>query len=202
MGFPGEELVTTAIEKFADGVIHKMDAAEERRNREFSYKLKELEYYKGNYDKEIRTIFEKWFDFLENTLVSTSTKASEDIKRQRQKKVENLLKYENAIRLKIDTMKYGGTETGKALALFSQLSYDTNKDDGTPKFAMVYAVCKLLSTLKKEILGQEISPLTILKILLNDYDEAADMINESRAYVEETNRQLFGDEISEQEDTL
>lgn len=202
MGFPGEELVTTAIEKFADGVIHKMDAAEERRNREFSYKLKELEYYKGNYDKEIRTIFEKWFDFLENTLVSTSTKASEDIKRQRQKKVENLLKYENAIRLKIDTMKYGGTETGKALALFSQLSYDTNKDDDTPKFAMVYAVCKLLSTLKKEILGQEISPLTILKILLNDYDEAADMINESRAYVEETNRQLFGDEISEQEDTL
>lgn len=202
MSFPGEELVTTAIEKIADGVIHKMDVAEERRNREFSYKLKELEYYKGNYDKEIRTIFEKWFDFLENTLVSTSTKASEDIRRQRQKKVENLLKYENVIRLKIDTMKYGGTETGKALALFSQLSYDTNEDDDAPKFAMVYAVCKLLSTLKKEILGQEISPLTILKILLNDYDEAADMINESRAYVEETNRQLFGDEISEQEDIL
>lgn len=49
MGFPGEEIVSAAIDKFGDGIIQKMDEAEARRNREFSYRLKELEFYKGNY---------------------------------------------------------------------------------------------------------------------------------------------------------
>ena len=35
MGFPGEELVSDAITKFGDGIIQKMNAAEEQRNREF-----------------------------------------------------------------------------------------------------------------------------------------------------------------------
>ena len=41
MGFPGEELVGAALEKFGDGVIQKMTEAEAKRDREFSYKLKE-----------------------------------------------------------------------------------------------------------------------------------------------------------------
>lgn len=44
MGFPGEEIVSTAIEKFSEGVIQKMEESEARRDREFSYKLKELEF--------------------------------------------------------------------------------------------------------------------------------------------------------------
>ena len=35
MGFPGEEIVSTAIGKFSDGVMRKMDEGEARRNREF-----------------------------------------------------------------------------------------------------------------------------------------------------------------------
>lgn len=63
MGFPGEELVGAALEKFGDGVIQKMTEAEAKRDREFSYKLKELEFYKSNYDKEIKSIFDSWFAY-------------------------------------------------------------------------------------------------------------------------------------------
>lgn len=63
MGFPGEEIVSTAVEKLSDSLIQKMDHAEEKRNREFNYQLRELEFYKGNYDKEIKKIFDGWFDF-------------------------------------------------------------------------------------------------------------------------------------------
>lgn len=48
MGFPGEEIVSTAVEKLSDTLIQKMDHAEEKRNREFTYQLRELEFYKGN----------------------------------------------------------------------------------------------------------------------------------------------------------
>ena len=54
MGFPGEEIVTKAVETFSSSLMKKMDAAEARRSREFSLKLKELEFYKSNYDKELR----------------------------------------------------------------------------------------------------------------------------------------------------
>ncbi|MCC8120821.1 MAG: hypothetical protein LIO42_02280 [Oscillospiraceae bacterium] len=192
MGFPGEELVSTALEKFSDGVMRKMDESEARRNREFSYKLKELEFYKGNYDKEIKSVFDRWFDFLQNSLLSTNRHLTEDQQRGYKKKVNNFLKPDKSLKLKIDTMKYGGTETGKALALFSQISYTVEEDN--PKFDTVYGICILLSTLKLEILGQEIAPDTILKVLLTDYGEKSDVINESRVAVENLKADLFPEE--------
>lgn len=57
MGFPGEEIVTKAVESLSSSLIRKMDAAEARRERDFSLKLKELEFYKSNYDKELKKIF-------------------------------------------------------------------------------------------------------------------------------------------------
>ncbi|MBR1811012.1 MAG: hypothetical protein IJ766_05095 [Clostridia bacterium] len=184
MGFPGEEFISSAIEKFADGVIHKMDQAEERRNREFAYKLKELEFYKGNYEKEIKGIFDKWFNFLQDTLIANNKNAHEDVKKKYQKRIDSFLQVENAMKLKIDTMKYGGTETGKVLAVFSQLSFDSDKYIDTDKFVIVYVVCLLLSTLKKEILGQEINPMTMLQVLLNDFETNYDIIKNSKDYVE------------------
>lgn len=194
MGFPGEEIVSTAIEKFSDGVIRKMDEGEARRNREFSYKLKELEFYKGNYDKEIKGIFNDWFNFLQNSLLADSKHLTEEQKKTYQKKIAEMLKPDKALKLKIDTMKYGGTETGKALALFSQITYAANSGEEMPKFAVVYVVCVLLATLKREILGQDIAPLTIVQVLITDYFEKIDVINEGRCYVEDKMKLLFPDE--------
>ena len=191
MGFPGEEIVTTAIEKFSDGVMRKMDEGEARRNREFSYKLKELEFYKGNYDKEIKSIFDSWFNLLQNSLLASGKHLTVEQKKKYQKLRDDALKPDNALKLKINTMKYGGTETGKALALFSQISFALNTDEEVPKFASVYVTCVLLSTLKREILGQNITPLTIVQVLITDYFEQSDVINESRCYVEEKWAELF-----------
>lgn len=190
MGFPGEEIVSAAVEKISDALIQKMDHAEEKRNREFTYQLRELEFYKGNYDKEIKKIFDGWFDFLQNSLISSNANVEESVRRQFQRKVDEFAKPEKAIALKVQTMKYCGTDTGKTLALFSQITYDANKENDVPRFAVVYVTCLLLSVMKREILGQVIAPLTILKILLNDYEENADIINEAVIYVEERKEEL------------
>ena len=84
MGFPGEEIVSTAIEKFSEGVIQKMEESEARRDREFSYKLKELEFYKSNYDKEIKSIFDAWFNLLQNSLLSENRNLTEDQRKKYQ----------------------------------------------------------------------------------------------------------------------
>lgn len=194
MGFPVEEIITTALEKFSDGVLRKMDESEARRNREFSYKLKELEFYKGNYDKEIRGIFDAWFNLLENSLLVSNKHLTPAQKDKYQKKLDEAMKADNATKLKINTMKYGGTETGKALALYSQISYGLANGDKIPQFATVYVTCVLLSTLKREILGQDITPLTIVQVLVSDYFEKSDLINESRCYVEEKMKEFFPDE--------
>ena len=64
MEFPFESTVNTAIEKITDGVIAKMNINEERRNREFTYQLKELEFYKSNYEKDLKEIFDYWFELI------------------------------------------------------------------------------------------------------------------------------------------
>jgi hypothetical protein len=189
MSFPGEELIATTFEKVVDSAIHKMDQAEARRDREFSYKLKELEFYKGNYDKEIRSIFDDWFNLLQNSLLAKRKDITEEQRKKYEKALNESLKPDTAVKLKIKTIKYGGTETGKALALFSQISYEQQEE--RPFFSSVYVICFLLSTLKREILGQTIEPITILQILLTDYFEKLDVINEARAYVEEKYRTMF-----------
>ena len=40
MNFPGEELVSTAIETLSAGIVKKMDDAEAKRDREFTLKLR------------------------------------------------------------------------------------------------------------------------------------------------------------------
>lgn len=191
MGFPGEEIISTAIDKFCEGVIQRMNEAEEKRNREFAYKLKELEFYKGNYDKQIKKIFDGWFSFLQNVLIAGNKNVEDSVKKHYQREVDKFMKPENAISLKIETMKYCGTQTGRVLALFNQISYDLSKDVEVPKFASVYVTCLLLSTMKQEILGQEIEPMTIIKVLLNDYEENADVIYDGYTYVEERRKELF-----------
>ena len=64
LSVPFESTINTAIEKIADGVIAKMNHAEEKRNREFTYQLKELEFYKSNYEKDLKDIFDYWFELV------------------------------------------------------------------------------------------------------------------------------------------
>lgn len=64
MEFPGENIAATVAEKVSDIVIAKMNINEEKRNREFTYQLKELEFYKSGYDKELRALFDYWTDLV------------------------------------------------------------------------------------------------------------------------------------------
>lgn len=123
-------------------------------------------------------------------MIVTNKNVEESVKRHYQREIDKFTKPENAISLKIQTMKYCGTETGKILALFSQISYDQIRNEDVPKFAMVYVTCLLLSVMKKEVLGQLIDPLTILKVLLNDCEENAGIVNEAVVYVEERRQRL------------
>ena len=166
--------VTAALEAFTKGAIQKMEESEARRDRDFSYKLKELEFYKSNYDKEIKSLFDDWFNFLQNALLSTNKYLSLEEQKKYKKAVAEASKPETVVKRTIKTMKYGGTETGKTLALVNQITIISEADDECPFFAKQYAVCMLLSTLKKEILGQEITPITMMQILTNDYIKCAE----------------------------
>ena len=83
MGFPGEEIVSKAVEKIADGVIQKMEEAEARREREFTFRLKELEYYKSNYDKELKDIFNFWFEVVRITHIKDNKNLTSQEKEKR-----------------------------------------------------------------------------------------------------------------------
>ena len=61
MEIPGEGLISTAIEQVVAGVQIKVSQIEESRNREFLYQMKELEFYKSNYEKDLKGIFDYWF---------------------------------------------------------------------------------------------------------------------------------------------
>lgn len=50
-------LISTAIEQVVAGVQIKVSQIEESRNREFLYQMKELEFYKSNYEKDLKGIF-------------------------------------------------------------------------------------------------------------------------------------------------
>ncbi len=64
MEIPGEGLISTAIEQVVAGVQIKVSQIEESRNREFLYQMKELEFYKSNYEKDLNGIFDYWFDVV------------------------------------------------------------------------------------------------------------------------------------------
>lgn len=77
MEVPGESVVNTIVEKVSDGIIAKMNINEERRNREFTYQLKELEFYKTNFDKELKEIFDYWFELVRIAQMQNNPNLSE-----------------------------------------------------------------------------------------------------------------------------
>ena len=192
MNFPGEELVSTAIETLSDGLIKKMDEAEAKREREFAYKLKEIEFYKSGFDKELRDIFDYWFDIVRVTHIKDNPNLTTQEKEKYEKKYKEMLSVDKIARYKMNTLKYGGSETGRVFAIENKLHQ--KKYDNQPPMVALYMWCAILSVLKKEILGQELNPLDVVQVLVNDYDENEKSMIKAKNFVARVYKSTYGNE--------
>ncbi len=181
MGFPGEEIVTKAVETFSSSLMKKMDAAEARRNREFSLKLKELEFYKSNYDKELKKIFDYWFELVRVAHIKDNKNLSQSERDKYAKEYAEYLRIDKVSKYKMDTLKYGGKETGRVFAMESKLHQVEYQDQ--PQMTALYMWCAILAVLKRDILGQEIEATDIIQVLVNDYDAHMDQFVSAQKYI-------------------
>ena len=186
-----EKIISTAVEKFSNDVIKKMEEAETRREREFTYKLKELEYYKSNYDKELKSIFDFWFECVRITHIKDNENLTPTEKANYKKKYDDMVKVDKISKYKINTLKYGGKETGRIFAIENKLHQEKYKQQ--PHLTALYMWCAILSVLKKEILGQEISPFDIIQVFVNDYDDHEEEIKETVEYIKNIYSQIYGE---------
>ena len=174
MEFPGENIASTVADKVADIVIAKMNTNEERRNREFTSQLKELEFYKSGYDKELLSLFDYWTEIIWLAQFKDNDYLSQQERQKYNKRYDELIHIDKIAKNKINTIKYGGKETGRVLALQSKLQQKKYKDQ--PALVIVYMWCSIISVLKKEILGQSISTTDIMQILITNLDDSLDEI--------------------------
>ena len=121
MEIPGEGLISTAIEQVVAGVQIKVSQIEESRNREFLYQMKELEFYKSNYEKDLKGIFDYWFDVVRITHIKDNLHLTEQERQKYNKKFSELVYVDKIAQYKMNTLKYGGRETGRILALQNKL---------------------------------------------------------------------------------
>lgn len=191
MNFPGEELVSTAIETLSNGIIKKIDESEARRDREFTYKLKELEFYKSNYDKELRNVFDYWFELVRVTHMKENINLTSQEREECIKTYNKLTKVSKIAEYKMNTLKYGGAETGRVFAIESKLHQKKYRNQ--PKTATLYMWCAILSVLKRDILGQYVEPTDIIQVLVNDYDENEKQIIESKEYIAKIYKNTYGE---------
>lgn len=143
MEVPGESVVNTIVEKVSDGIIAKMNINEERRNREFTYQLKELEFYKSGYDKELRSLFDYWTELVWLAQFKDNGCLSQSEKEKYNKRYNELIHIDKIAKNKINTIKYGGKETGRVLALQSKLQQEKYKDQ--PTLVIVYMWCSVIA---------------------------------------------------------
>ena len=189
MELPFESTINTAIEKIADGVIAKVNINEERRSREFAYQLKELEFYKSNYD--LKDIFDYWFDVVRITHIKDNPHLTAQEREKHNKRYNELIHVDKIARYKMNTIKYGGTETGRVLAIEQKLHQE--KYSNQPKYIPLLMWCSVLSVLKKDILGQVISPDDIIQILVNDFDDHIAELKEAKEFVRKLYKDTYGE---------
>lgn len=190
MEIPGEGLISTAIEQVVAGVQIKVSQIEESRNREFLYQMKELEFYKSNYEKDMKGIFDYWFDVVRITHIKDNLHLTEQERQKYNKKFSELVYVDKIAQYKMNTLKYGGRETGRILALQNKLQQKFYDDK--PRETELYLWCRILAVLKKDILGQDLDPLDILRVLVNDYDEHEKEIIAAKNYVDKIYAQTYG----------
>lgn len=191
MSFPGEELVSAAIQSFAEGIMKKMDEAESKRDREFSFKMKELEYYKSNYDKEIKDIFDYWFDVVRVTHIKDNPNLTAAQRSNYEKRYSELTNVDKVAKYKMNTLKYGGTETGRIFAIENKLHQSKYQDQ--PGSTALYMWSAILAVIKKEVLGQDLSPTDIIQVLVTDFDDHEHEIEKARDYIKNLYQRVYGD---------
>ena len=91
----------------------------------------------------------------------------------------------------MNTIKYGGTETGRVLAIEQKLHQE--KYSNQPKYIPLLMWCSVLSVLKKDILGQVISPDDIIQILVNDFDDHIAELKEAKEFVRKLYKDTYGE---------
>ena len=189
-----EKLISAAIEQISLGVQLKVSQIEEQRNREFTYQLKELEFYKCNYEKDLKDIFNYWFDLVRLVHIKDNKNLTQSEKQKFQKQYEDLLNVSKISKYKMNTLKYGGLETGRILALESTLHNEKYKNQ--PQTVALIVWCTVLSVLKKDILGQDTDAIHIIRVLTNDlYDNGNyEDIIESKKYVVNVYKEIYGQE--------
>lgn len=192
MEVPGESVVNTIVEKVSDGIIAKMNINEERRNREFTYQLKELEFYKSGYDKELRSLFDYWTELVWLAQFKDNGCLSQSEKEKYNKRYNELIHIDKIAKNKINTIKYGGKETGRVLALQSKLQQEKYKDQLT--LVIVYMWCSVIAVLKKEILGQFISTTDIMQILITNLDDNMEEIKKAKEYIKKVYKETYKEE--------
>ena len=192
MEVPGESVVNTIVEKVSDGIIAKMNINEERRNREFTYQLKELEFYKSGYDKELRSLFDYWTELVWLAQFKDNGCLSQSEKEKYNKRYNELIHIDKIAKNKINTIKYGGKETGRVLALQSKLQQEKYKDQ--PTLVIVYMWCSVIAVLKKEILGQFISTTDIMQILITNLDDNMEEIKKAKEYIKKVYKETYKEE--------
>lgn len=190
MGIPGEELISTAIEQVVTGVQLRVSQIEENRNREFLHQMKELEFYKSNYEKDLKKIFDYWFDVVRVTHIKDNVHLTKPERQQYKKKYKELVNVDKIAQCKMNTLKYGGRETGRIFALQNRLQQEAYND--RPPQTELYIWCKILSVLKKDILGQDLDPLDILRVLVNDYDKHEKEVLAAQKYVDKIYMKTYG----------
>ena len=189
MEIPGEGLISTAIEQVVAGIQIRVSQMEESRNREFLYQMKELEFYKSNYEKDLKDIFDYWFDVVRITQIKDNEHLTEQERLKHQKKYQELVSVDKIARYKMNTLKYGGKETGRIFALQNKLLQE--KYNGQPNEVTLYIWCKILSVLKEDILGQELDPLDIIQVIVNDYDDHEKEILAAQKYVDNLYKKTY-----------
>lgn len=191
-GMPFEGVISTAIEKIADGVITKMNHAEERRNREFTYQLKELEFYKSNYEKDLKDIFDYWFEVVRIVHIKDNIHLTEPERKRHNEKYKDLIQVDKISKYKMKTIKYGGSETGRVLAIENKLHQA--KYENKPELVALYMWCSVLAVLKKDILGQEISTDDIIQILVNDFDDHISELESAKKFIKKLYKDTYGED--------
>lgn len=191
MEFPYESTINTAIEKNSDTVIAKINLNEEKRNREFTYQLKELEFYKSNYQKDLKDIFDYWFEIVRITHIKDNQNLTASERERCNKKYNELVQIDKISRYKMNTIKYGGKETGRVLAIENKLHQDKYNDQ--PEYTTLFMWCAILAVLKKDILGQMISPDDVLQILVNDFDDNILELEKAKNYIKGIYHSCYGE---------
>ena len=82
------------IEQITAGILLKISQNDEIKNREFLFKMKELEFYKSNFEKDLKDIFNYWFELVMLSFIKDNEHIDEKKNKELNAKFNRLLSIE------------------------------------------------------------------------------------------------------------